>query len=108
MVSFELDSSSSIAFGRLDLLSFTLAAGLEEESGPGFNCGDLVLLRPDFLIGGGGEGEGEFVGEGVGEAIALFLEAPAVSGVSGVLDCWVNPDTSTEVKLIGEAEGDVG
>ena len=112
MVSFELDSPGSTSFVLLDLLCFTLAAGLEEESGPAFNRGDLVLLRPDFLVGGvgegEGEGEGEFEGEGVGGLITLFLEVPAVSGVSGVLDCWVNPDISTEVKLIGEAEGDVG
>ena len=87
LVRLGLDSSTgSNFFDLLDLLSFRLAAGLTEESVlTAFNCGDLELVRPDFLTGGVGDGEGE----GEGDLIALFLEAPAFSGL---LDCWVNPD----------------
>ena len=92
------NSQGANLFGLPDLLSFTLAAGLAEESDlTAFNCGDLELVRPDFLSGGDGEAEAE------GDLIALFLEGPVISGVSGMLACWVNPDISTEVKVREEA-----
>ena len=94
------DSSVSPFFGLLDLRSFTLAAGLAEESDlTAFNCGDLELVRPDFLSGGGGDGEGE----AEGDLSVLFSAGPVLSGVTGLLDCWENPDISTEVKVRGEA-----
>ena len=79
----------------VDLLSFRPTTGLPEESDPtAFSCGDLELVRPHFLVAGG---------EGEGDRITLFLEVPAVSGESSLLDCWVKPDNSTEGKVRGEA-----
>ena len=71
------NSTDSTFFGLLDLLK-----GLTEDFDAAFNCGDLEVLRPDFLTGAGGESEGE------GDLGSFrFLEGPAVPACSSLLDC---------------------